>query len=668
MKAGENEIPRKPLLWLAVALVFTVPPMFRSLSPWVPLLFTGVLFLKFWMQRRGMHLRHPALKILLVLAALGAVQLTYHSLFGLESGLSLFLLMSCIKILEAHTARDFHTVALLGWFLCLAGLFISQELSAGIYAVTAFVLILGAVAQFHRGPGARRPVAGAFKTSLGLLLRATPLILALFFFFPRGSGPIRFDLRHSFMGRAGMSNELHPGTIASLALSNEVAFRVEFPDGNMPALGNLYWRGGILTQDHGLAWSVSPGDEFGHPPEQLSPGGVRQRIILQPHGNFWIFALEWPSDAPHGTHMLRGNVLRSTRPVYSQWHYDVVSSPRNREIDPDPEELKNCRQVQKGLASQQVKDLVASWTQKSTDPHAIIENALDFFHTQRFQYTLTPGEYSDRTGLDDFLFRRRRGFCEHYAAAFATLMRVAGIPSRVVIGYQGGQFNSLGKYLVVHQSDAHAWCEVWIPGEGWQRIDPTAAVAPERVSMGFSSFMDMRGGSDASVLADAGQAAGGWRHKAFFNNLRLAWEAVSYLWDSHVANFDDETQQSFFLELGWLQTGPVRLLACLLALGVVLLGAQVLWTLWRTRPASDPLKAAYLRFCKRLAALGVKREPWEGPQNFAERAAETLPAHAGDIRRVAGLYIALRYSPRADKTAQTEFAREVKAFPGAARV
>src|ERR1700677_1829722 len=479
MKAAGHEIPRRPLLWLAVALLFTVPPMFKSLALWVPVCFMAVLAAKFRMERRGWRLRSMVFKFVFAGAALGGVYLTYHALIGLESGLSLFLLLTSVKILEAHTARDFHVLALLGWFLCLTGLFISQDLSAGIYAGVAFMLILAAVVRFHRGAGSPRPVAGPLLTSLGLVLRALPLVVVFFFLFPRGS-PVRFDLRHSFEGRPGMSDELKPGSVSSLALSNDVAFRVEFPDGNMPLLQDLYWRGSVFTQDRGLAWTISPMDERARPPEHLGANPVRQRIILEPHEGVWIFALEWPVEAPRGTRMFRGNVLRADRRIFSQWHYEVTSFTTNRQEDLDPIEMKNCKELPR-MISPQVRALVQSWVRRSPDPRAIVASAMDYFHTQKFIYTLTPGQYDDKDGLDDFLFRRRSGFCEHYAAAFATLMRVAGIPSRVVIGYQGGQFNTLGKYLVVHQSDAHAWCEVWIPGAGWQRADPTGSVAPERV-------------------------------------------------------------------------------------------------------------------------------------------------------------------------------------------
>lgn len=660
MKAGSHEIPRRPLLWLTLGLVFTVPPMLGTLAPWVTGCFAASLAAKFWMERRGWRLRSIVWKIALAGAAFGGVELTYHALRGLEPGLSLLLLLMSVKILEAHTARDFHILALLGWVLCLAGLFISQDLSEGIYAVVAFMLILAAVAQFHRGAASRRPVSGPLLTSLGLVLRASPFVIVLFFLFPRGS-PFQFDLRRPFSGRTGMANDLKPGSISSLAISNEVAFRAEFPDGNMPPPSDLYWRASVFTHARGLEWSLSIMDvkpRDADASEHLVP--VRQRIMLQPHGGRWVFALGWPSVAPRGTHMYPGNVLRSDRSIFSQWQYETTSFSVNRESQLDPEERSNCLQLPRQI-SPQIRGLVQSWMQHSADPHSIVLSALQYFHKEKFLYTLTPGQYDERDGLDDFLFRRRSGFCEHYAAAFAMLMRVAGIPSRVVTGYYGGQFNALGKYVVVHQSDAHAWCEVWLPGTGWQRADPTASVAQGQMDAGF---VDMRAGSGAAEDA-ASQLAAAWGRQPFLRNIRLAWDAVSYVWDSRVASFDQETQQSLFLGLGWPDTSALRFFAWLALAAASVLGAQSLWTWWRSRVTGDPLKKWYERFCRRVAMRGVKREPWEGPSGYAERAAGLLPAHATHIRRVAALYVSLRYSA---PPAPAEQARALREFRRLARV
>lgn len=656
MNAEKNAIPRVPLLWLAAALLFTVPPMFGNIAAWVPLCFVASLVAKFWMEKRGWRLRSAAWKIAGAAVVLGGVEATYHSLIGLEPGLSIYMLLISVKILEAYTTRDFHTLALLGWFLSLAGLFVSQSLGAGLYAGVAFCLIITAVLRFHLGgaPGERN-VRRPLKLAAGLVLQAAPLVIVMFFLFPRGSGAFRFEFHRSFFNRSGMSDHLQPGSVASMALSNDVAFRAEFPDGNVPRPAAMYWRGAVLTKDEGLTWY--PGVGTGDVMTRGSGNPIRQRIIIQPNGGQWLFALDWPVGNSHDSLLLSGNVLRANKSIYSPRRYEVISYPTNWKRTLSDRERAVCLQLPDKIPAR-ANQLVQSWMAEGGDPHAMVTRALQFFRKENFRYSLSPGEYN-ANGFDEFLFRRKIGFCEHYAAAFGTLMRLAGIPSRVVVGYQGGQFNGLGGYLVVRQSDAHAWCEVWLPDVGWQRVDPTAAVAPGRVDLGFSSYMDMSSASSAGAagIGDL-RVSGAWGSQTLIRKMQMAWDTISYEWDVHVLNFDEESQQTFFFGLGFFDLRPLHMLGWLALVIGGLVCAQSLWSWWRNRIVPDALKSLYARFCRRVGKLGVTREPWEGPGRFSERAAQLLPAHAEPIRRIAALYASLRYSALPATTARTRELRE----------
>ncbi|HWB60914.1 MAG TPA: transglutaminase domain-containing protein, partial [Chthoniobacteraceae bacterium] len=401
-------------------------------------------------------------------------------------------------------------------------------------------------------------------------------------------------------------------------------------------------------------------EELPQAPEHLGAlQPVRQRIFLQPHGGLWIFALEWPASVPPRTVSLWGDVLRSDKELFGQWRYEVTSYRANRQGQLSEDEINHClRQLPSGISAQDW-ELARSLSAGLRDPREIVARGLAYFHEQKFIYTLNPGKYEGKEALDEFLFRRRSGFCEHYAAAFGTLMRLAGVPSRVVLGYHGGQFNHLGKYVIVHQSDAHAWCEVWIEGRGWERADPTASVGEGDIA----DFVDMRNAATASAPDSAGFGSGAWDRQPFLRNIRLAWDAVTYAWDSRIADFDDENQRAFFFNLHWPDARPLRLLVWLATALCCLLGLQALWTWWRTRVRRDPLKVDYERFCKRIAAHGVTRQPWEGPATFAERAAVELPAQAAQIRYAADLYVMLRYSPDPG-----ERGRALKEFRKMARV
>jgi hypothetical protein len=295
--------------------------------------------------------------------------------------------------------------------------------------------------------------------------------------------------------------------------------------------------------------------------------------------------------------------------------------------------------------SPRVRALVDGWKQEHSDQRDLIKAALSFFQRERFIYSLNPGTYQDSTGLDSFLFERRVGFCEHYAASFATLMRLAGIPSRVVIGYHGGEFNTLGRYMIVRQADAHAWAEVWIKDTGWLRIDPTDMIAPERISAGLASYLQSRATQTDPNAAQRSLTATGWRelYRELQHGAQLVWDSVNYQWDLRVLNFDEETQRNFLYTLGLGAVSWPEILVWVVIIISMILAVLALWLRRTVKTGSDEIVRAYGRFCRVLERAGMRREPSEGPQHFGERAAARFTVHAETIREVTALYIQARY-------------------------
>src|SRR5262249_13414173 len=283
-----------------------------------------------------------------------------------------------------------------------------------------------------------------------------------------------------------------------------------------------------------------------------------------------------------------------------------------------------------------------SWTVQNRDPRAVVSTALRFFRTQGFSYSLAPGEYED---LDEFLFRRRVGFCEHYAASFATLMRLSGIPARVVVGYLGGEYNDLGHFILVRQADAHAWCEVWLSESGWTRVDPTSAVAPGRASLDLTSFLET-----STASGQMGVRRNTWiarlLRSGVFTNIRFVWQTLSYEWDTRFLAFDADVQDVFLASMGIGSSGPVFLIVEILLVAIALLAIYFAWMQLRTRSRVDRVKALYEYFCRKIGRLGVRRDPCEGPLDFARRAAQSLPNESNRIRQIAETYILLRYAPQ----------------------
>jgi protein-glutamine gamma-glutamyltransferase len=656
----DRSIPRRPLLWLAAALLFTLPPMFGSLVSWVPWVFLLALAMKFWMEPRGYRLRFATLKLLLAAGALLAIFASYGSLKGIEPGISLLVVLVALKVLEAHTAREFQVMVLMGWVLCLCGFFLSQDFVIALSILTAFALLLVALIQFYRGssPGAFWPPLG---TTCKILLQGAPLVVLFFVLFPRINTGLRFDFRANRSANTGFSDQLSPGSIAALANSSDIAFRAEFPGSTATPPGSMYWRGTVMWHCDGMEWRAPyvPVSISGSARQLPRGKAFRQRITLAPHGARWMFALDRPFEIPQGAILARGDYLWSVQIIRKARRYEVVSSIGATGKELTPGERREALEVPPSI-SPAVRELAQSWATQNSNPRAIVNSALQFFQAQGFRYSLTPGEYG-KNGLEQFLFHRRVGFCEHYAASFATLMRLAGIPARVVVGYLGGEYNDLGHFVLVRQADTHAWCEVWLPESGWTRVDPTTAVAPGRASLDLNSFLERRiasGQMEARRSALLTQLA----RSALFTNARLALETLSYEWDTRLLAFDADVQEVLLDSMGLANRGPFVLIIEILIVAIALLVIYFGWMHLRTRSRADRVKALYERFCGKAARLGVPRDPWEGPSDFSRRAALLLPDESERIRQISNTYIALRYAPEPAAIALNRFAKEVRAF------
>jgi transglutaminase-like putative cysteine protease len=658
---------------MAAALVFTLPPFFDSLAIWIPWLFLLSLALKFWMEPRGYRLRSVVLKLLFVATAFTTVFTSYGSVRSVEAAISLLVVLMSLKILEAHTAREFRVMVLIGWMLCLCGFFLSQDFTTALCLLIAFALLVVALIQFHRGaaPGAVWPPVG---TTCKLLLQASPLVVLFFFLFPRINAGLQFELRPFRAANTGFSDRLAPGRIAALANSSEIAFRAEFPGSSTRPSGPMYWRGIVMWHCNGMEWRAPYDPRPKSPsttPDIAGTGGlpvqfpnakeIQQRITLAPHGARWMFALDHPIKTPPAAMLARGDYLCSVLPIRKSRQYEVVSSDSSRN-EITAEERAEALEVPASI-SPAVRDLAHSWTAQNPDSRGVVNSALQFFRTQGFSYSLTPGEYND---LEEFLFRRRVGFCEHYATSFATLMRLAGIPARVVVGYLGGEYNDLGHFFLVRQADTHAWCEVWLPEKGWTRVDPTAAVAPGRASLDFTSFLETRIASGQMGTRRSALIAQLLR-SGVVTNVRFIWQTLSYEWDTRLVAFDADVQDVLLTSMGIASRGTIFLVVEILLVAIALLAIYFAWMQLRTRSRVDRVKALYEYFCRKIARLGVRRDPCEGPLDFARRAAQSLPNESNRIRQIADTYALLRYAPQPAPGMLDRFAKEVNAFGRRAR-
>jgi transglutaminase-like putative cysteine protease len=418
----------------------------------------------------------------------------------------------------------------------------------------------------------------------------------------------------------------------------------------------MEWRAPYDPQPKSSSSTRGFAGSSGLPVPSANAKEIQQRITLAPNGARWMFALDRPIKAVPGAMLARGDYLWSVQPIRKSRRYEVVSSQSSgNEIT--AKGRAEALEVPASI-SPAVRDLAHSWTVQNRDSRGVVNSALQYFRTQGFSYSLTPGEYDS---LEEFLFRRRVGFCEHYATSFATLMRLAGIPARVVVGYLGGEYNDLGHFFLVRQSDTHAWCEVWLPENGWTRVDPTAAVAPGRASLDLNTFLETRI-APGQMGARRNTLIARLLRSGVFTNVRSIWETLSYVWDTRLVAFDADVQEVFLASVGIASRGTVFLIVEILLVAIALLAIYFVWMQLRTRSRVDRVKALYEYFCRKTARLGVPRDPCEGPLDFARRAAQSLPNESKRIRQIADAYILLRYAPQPLPGMLDRFAKEVDAF------
>lgn len=624
-----THLPRGPLLWLCGVLALVTVPLLYFASKAVVALLLGCMVWRL-LLRRSLPVWVP-----LLMLGLGTlmIKLVQGNVLNMEGGIALLIVLLGAKLLESRTPHDFQVLCMVGWFLCLCGLLSEQTLSRSLWVLGVFAGIVVCMVRFRRGS---EEMLMPLRFTGTMLAQALPVAALLFVIFPRGSFDFlsRFGSHHLHM--TGISSSLSPGKISKIAMSEEVAFRAEFPDTEPPPNANRYWRCLVLWDCQGLSWErgwTAPGAPT---MRRVQMGDVRQLIALEPHGQQWLPCLDVPVRGyVDGRTALpeMNDLLVSDEVVNSLYRIEVWSRLTQDSSEMSNEQRKAALQLPKSL-SPRVKALAQQFKQSAQTDVQIAQAAVELLRAQGFEYTLEPGSYEGEQALDDFLFERRIGFCEHFSAAFATLMRAAGIPSRIVVGYMGGEWTSRGRYMIVKQSDAHAWTELWLEGTGWTRVDPTAALVPARVNL------------DLRSLLLSGEEIERQRNSLWWRGtqaMRLWWDGIEYDWYKTVISFDEESQIAW---MNWLGLGRLRGRTLFLISSLILGASLLVLTLWLRRPArtADPWARAWQQFCRKLEQLGLPaRAAHEGPLSYAERASAHHPDLAEEIRRLAHQYALGRY-------------------------
>ena len=621
---------------LIVVQLIVLLPLWFYLPVWTSVSTIVLLLTRYILYRQSRRL--PSWLILIfAVSALAGVLLYFRTISGRDAGVSLISLMYTFKLLEAKRYRDGALILFMSFFILVTAFLYNESILMGLYLLIAMMAILVGLIALNSLKG----VAGIThlgKMSGVALLQALPIMLILFFLFPRLPGPL-WGMPSNYEAGLGIDNEMSPGAISGLYGFDEIAFRVDF-DGEVPPSSQMYWRGLVLSEFNGFAWKM--GIESPVRPERYPKGELAYsyRVQLEPHNREWLFGLEDLIEPPkEKVFLFNTNTWRRTQKVTKRLLYQAKSYTldyRDVEMSQWQKQL-NTQLPDNG--NERTKEWAIAEYNKVGDPEGFIRHVLNYIRQQDYYYTLLP-DVIEQNIIDGFWLGSREGYCEHYASAFVFIMRAAGIPARVVTGYQGGEYNPFGDYFIIRQKNAHAWTEVWLDGEGWRRVDPTAAIHPSRVDDSLlnqtSSREDWLTDFDSLTSFDNEFVMGFWQQ------ISLRWDALQSFWNESLMGYSQDMQFAWLAKLGihknqWRYLGYGLLVTMLLAAT-----GFGLWIVSQTKNR-DKIENSYRHFQRILAKQGVALKLNEGPKDLLNRIKQEHPELYLKALPVIKAYILIRY-------------------------
>lgn len=635
---SEWERDRRDTLFLMGAIALAVLPQAPHLPVWIPIAFAMLFLWRLNIVFSGRTLPAFWVRAVGAAACLAAVFAQYQSLVGREQGVAMLTLFLGLKLLEMKARRDLFVVIFLCFFLLLTTFFQSQSLITAALVIGSVSALLATMITMQFGES-EATIAARFRHAGLLLLQAAPIAIAMFVLFPRMATPLWGFQGQGAAGSTGLSNSMSPGNVAALSKTGGVVLRARF-NGAPPPKTQRYWRGPVFGHFDGRTWTPVDFQQGRTVPPEVQvtdeSSAIDYDVTLEPGGNRWLMALDLVTRIDplldRKALITPEFTLETNRNISSRLRYSVRSHLKYRLGGNETRDSLTQWKRLPPYFNPRTRALAQQWRDDPTinTVSQYVNKALVMFHTEPFSYTLTP-PLLGRDSVDDFLFNARAGFCEHFSSSFVVLMRMLGIPARVVTGYQGGEINPVNGTMVVRQSDAHAWAEYWTARDGWVRVDPTAAVAPERIES------DYRLSDESSPISRDSAVGNAW------SLLQFNLDAITNRWNQWVLNFDRGSQKRLLDGFGLDGDNWHGLAALLAGAMTLLIGASALFTLQPRKPR-DPTGDAFDAFCVKMTAQGISKEPHETPLQFLKRITPALdPDKAREAQRIVAMYTRLRY-------------------------
>lgn len=668
----QNPKVQPAALILLLGLLLVIFPNFSHLPLWLSMVMIGLILWRGCYELQLCTIPNKFILFLLTLMLLAGIIFSYHTLIGRNAGSAMLLGLLCLKLFEIKSFRDIALIIILALFSIIINFLFNQSIPVAFTMLFALVVLFTALISFqhdYKNLSNVKPLPlklirshekKHFKLAVKMLTQAIPFAIVLFILFPRVNGPLWGLPEDAFSGTTGLSDKMSPGRISQLSNNSSVAFRVKF-NSTIPSANKLYWRGPVMWNFDGYDWTAPESERIALNKFKFTALGtkIQYSITLQPHNNYWMLALDIPSTLPANSQLTTDMQVLSALPIQKLKRYDLSSYTNYVLPENSKTSMKRYLKLPASHSNEQGSNLYKSRLlinklKSPTNPQETINNVLNYFATQNFYYSRKP-PLLYKNPIDEFLFETKRGYCEHYASSFTVLMRLAGIPARIVTGYQGGEINPIDDFMTIRQSDAHAWSEVFLGKKGWVRVDPTAAIPPGNIENTDDALR-----LNSTRKKPAYLFKSNWLSKQM-KQMRFAWDAVNNSWNQWVLGYNTKRQKAFFAAIGIPEITWQGLSQLLFSILAVLTGLLAFIVFSNHSKKKNEIQNTYFKFLKKLKKYELTKLSSEGANDFAKRAIIKAPEHKQTIKQITLLYLQLRYKKHNEKQLVI-FKNKIKSF------